>query len=360
MNKLTQLPIPELSEKQLQIFNTEPILSEKAYELNINQTLTKLKDKAGTRILTFDIGGTAIKANILKLNPDLTFILEKDLGQTKSIEKGENYLDFLLKQTQENPDLIIGVSADGTIEKDNIPNAINLPNFVSKLKNKGGFSKIFNNRKFVVLNDSVALAIAGFFVAVRKYPDIKQIIVIINGGGIGGAVVNNQGEVFASEPGHLSVTDRLLNPYEVKTPCEFLGRKEVCLEKIGAVGAGIEAQWQLLKHEKLSGEEINRLIITDETALNLFANSALVTSHVIEGLRKSYDFLIENTAIICHGGCFKAEEYTERVKQILAKHYRSKSFLLLTTQQLGFNNACMTGAAIAALSTDLSCEALAK
>lgn len=351
MFQLTEIPIPNLSEKQLSAFTKDSILSKKAYQFNVQEIENKLQEKAGTKICVFDIGATAIKAAILKVNPDNSIDVEKNLGQEEKKDKGENYLPFILKIREKISGLPVGISYGGPVndrgEMDVMPH---FPQFYTDVKNKGGF-KLLLNKQVTFLNDAVCLALASYYNVIKINSKVKQVIVVINGGGIGGAVVNHESQIFSCEPGHLPI-DGLLNPYGVRDHCGLIAGDKTCLIQVGSIGTGIESQWQILKNKQLNGEEIGKLIATDETALILFANSALIIAHVIEGLRKVHNIPLENTAIICHGGAFKVNGYIERARQILGKYYHEKfqndkPLFLKTTKDLGFDNACMIGAAIA-------------
>ncbi len=61
------------------------------------------------------------------------------------------------------------------------------------------------------------------------------------------------------------------------------------------------------------------------------------------------DLSNEATVIVCHGGAFKFPNYGVRIQQIIEKHIRSTTNLIMT-HNYGSNdtNACLDGAALAA------------
>ena len=161
--------------------------------------------------------------------------------------------------------------------------------------------------------------------------------------------VDCQGNITCMEPGHSAIIDPSLNPNGVTTSCDFLPDwNHVCLERVAASEAGIAAQWKSLRGEKLTGEQIaEKMYAGDQLALQLYHTSALITAHIIEGIRSSLDFPVADTAVVLFGGAFKTYGMVDRIRQILTKH--GKPMELIRVAELGFSNANMAGLAISAL-----------
>jgi hypothetical protein len=179
----------------------------------------------------------------------------------------------------------------------------------------------------------------------------KKVIYLINGGGIGGAALDADGTMISMEPGHIRAA-RELNHLKITSLCDFMEQKFApmkkrfaCIEKIGAIGAGIVEQWQWLKGKKLDGIEIaEKMYGGDKTALELFSDLTVISAHAAAGMIQALGFSPEDTTIVLHGGGFKASGVVERMRAILAKHYNSQDVSLLPLSE----NGCLRGVAIAA------------
>lgn len=70
----------------------------------------------------------------------------------------------------------------------------------------GDFARLFPAVQ--VANDAVAGLMAGALEASRRHPDVRDVIHLINGSGIDGAVLAGR-DIYAAEPGHVAVVRRL-------------------------------------------------------------------------------------------------------------------------------------------------------
>lgn len=353
---LTAAPVPELSLLQLSVFNRESLTARPTLRLDPSAVAGRLLASQGAETRVIDIGGTAMKYNravvgeggAIHIDPLEETVIPA--GETQ----GLSYLQGLRTVAEASAGAPVGISTAGVVEEGELVDSPNLPAFTRELVGQGGFRGILGPR-VAVMNDAEAGAVAGAVGVYLKSGVVRPTIYIINGGGLGGAAVDETGQVIAMEPGHIPVADPALNPNGVTQRCGLLGRDFVCLERIAASGAGIEAQWQRLTGEKLQGRDIATLMYAgDKRALALYENSARIFAHAIEGIRTSFGFPIEGTAVVLHGGGFRAPGMVERMQQILDKHYLDAyqvrdSVELIPTGSLGMNNACMSGLAMAAL-----------
>lgn len=104
----------------------------------------------------------------------------------------------------------------------------------------------------------------------------------------------------------------------------------------------------MLTGQRLSGKEIAEKMYGDDfLALQLYKTSALISAHIIEGIRTSLNFPVEDTVVVLSGGAFKTYGMVDRIRQILTKH--EKPMELIRAAELGLSDANMAGLAISAL-----------
>jgi len=311
---LTCLAIPELSEMQLGQFNCNNLRTHLAITFDPEKLL--VAGQRRSKVLAIDIGGTAIKAYEVRTEDGKIECVLKN--KEDKVDVGDNYYKFLKNFPKKDWDHI-AISVAGKVIDGELIESENFRGFVEDLRQNGGFKYIYG--EVFVVNDAVAAAIGGYSLASSRFPEIENGILMINGGGIGGAVVNNDGEVIANEPGHIPVVDSLLNPNSVTKKCNFYDQEETCLERIGSMRE-IEAQWEVLYHQKKTGQEIAELMyVGDNRALRLIDLAAFITATAFEGLRQANNININNLVIIGQGGAFKIKGFGERVRQILLNHY---------------------------------------
>lgn len=354
INILRNVPPPDLIASQLKKFNANTLLARSTGRLEPVHAINILQAEKGHETLVFDIGGTAAKGVVAKVGENGQILIDESKSViVENQNGGTNYLDFLRSTAQQFRGLSVAVSSAGVVENNTLVSSPNAQLFVEQLRQAGGFSGVFKQSQVPLMNDAQAGVIAGAVGVAQRSNSAKPVIYIINGGGIGGASIDRDGNITSMEPGHVEAVDSL-NPNGVKTPCKlFPDRNYVCLERIAASGAGIEAQWEALTGEKLSGKQIaEKMYMGDPRAKQLYINSALIVAHIIEGIRSTMDYSIDDVSIVLHGGAFKTEGMVDLIKRILEKHHQVENVDLIPTSELGFSNACMTGLAIAALTNE--------
>lgn len=341
--------IPHLSEIQLGEFNKKDLLTSRAIKIKRQQLLQAAQ--TNSKVLTVDIGGTAIKAILVKTNQGK--ITEKVVAEEPKKGIGENYFDFLKRISEERYDQI-GISTAGKVRANKLEESENFSGLVKDLKQNGGFEAIFGPRVFVV-NDAVAAALGGSWLVSTHKSKKGEIILMINGGGIGGAYIDQHGQVWANEPGHTPLVDPSLNFNKVTTACNFQGRQKTCIERVGSMAA-IEAQWEAITGEIKTGKQIAEMMYGgDPIALQLISQSALITATAIEGLRRTHGIDPANLALVGHGGAFKIEGFAYRVIQILSIHLFNEKILkptipLLVPKHHGVDNLGAIGVSLGAIS----------
>ena len=349
-NPLTSRPIPKLFQEQLDKFSKESTRARPVEKFDPNSTIEKLKNLESEKVIAIDIGGNKIESAVFEVKKN-DLEQDKTKSQTFHSSLGKDYLEFMEKisGSADLSNTPIGISFAGPLEATKPIEGPNIPMLMSELKNKyrGDFAQLFPTLKAVV-NDAVAGIIAGSMYAQKAKPKSSNIIFIINGSGIGGSVLKG-GEIFSAEPGHVDIIPKL-NQYHQTDPCQFTGN--VCIENVAAGRAGIEDIWEKQTGKNQEGPEIaNEMENGNELAIALYDNSALLTAHAAIGLAKSFDLLKtpQDTTAVFHGGVLLVPGYATRVKQIMQKYLGFEPQFLVTSD---FSpNACLDGAAIAALSS---------
>lgn len=352
INILTSLSIHDLFPIQLSRFTADRLLARITGHLDPLRAATILHQSNGRKILTFDIGGTAIKWAVATVDKHRKVIINDKKVQTiEKIGDGSNYADVLLtvEEKYKKQGMPVAISTGGLVKNNELIDSANFPGLVKRLDELSNFKGIFG-RTVRVMNDAEAGVITAAVADYIKSSIIRPIIYLISGGGLGGAAVDKEGNIISLEPGHLPIIDQSLNPYGVSTRCDFQGNDYVCLERVGASGAGIEAQW-----EKMIGTHVDCRLIAEEMykfnnhARRLYDNSANIISHILAGIINALNFPDDNTAIVLHGGGFKTKGMVSRINQILSKHFTLDNVNITTAGKLGYKNACMAGLAIVAL-----------
>lgn len=349
-NILSTVPIPEMYPSQIEAYTPSSLRVRETGVLDPMHAIGVLKENRGREMLVFDFGATAMKYCIAQISSDGSIALDKSRSYAIENEgEGRNYMDGLIQASKQFPHLPTAVSTAGIVENNELVESPNLPTFVEDLRKAGGFSKVLG-MKVPVMNDGQAGLIAAAVGVASKYNCIKPVIFLINGGGIGGAIMDANGVLYATEPGHIPVISEL-NPFGVTRACEVDGSQSVCLERVGASGEGIEQQWEDTYGQKLDGKSIaEKMYSGDIYALRLIDNATQITAHAIAGMAYAMRIPLPELSIVLHGGFFNTVGAIDRIGQILKKQYGDK-IDLIPTQELGFSNACMTGLAIAAAST---------
>lgn len=349
---ITDNPIPQLLETQLAKFTLESTHTYTVMPFEPVQALAALKADEGQRVIGADFGGDKGKTQLFvlengQLKPDEAFA---DYVQGDS---GDNYLASLEKTAAfaEQHNVPVGISWGAPLEGTKPLFHPKFKNFLSELHEKydGDIAAISPMIK-ACLNDSPAGLDSGIIEANRSQPT-NSVLFQINGGGLGMAVLKD-GKIYSVEAGHVEAVPEL-NIYNQTTPCSVFGATHVCVERLGANKAGIEAQWEAARGGYMRARDIEDCYKAgDQFAGELYDNSAWVVAHMIEGTARVFDIDLTDglTAVIGHGGAFKFPHYGERVLQILEQAHGAKPRLIMT-KDFGNSdsNACLDGAAYAAL-----------
>ena len=238
-------------------------------------------------VVAVDIGGDKLIALSYDVRDGLLLQLAELV--VRRGDGGSAYLDGLeeVADLARRKMLPVGISFAGPTDGTKLLAGPNLPVFIAELHDRygGDFARLFP--AVAVANDAEAGIMAGALEAAKRYPETRNVIYVINGSGLGGAVLT-ENMIFAAEPGHIPVEARL-NPFGQQKPCGMLGATYVCVEIVAASKAGIEDIWLQQQGQRLSGREIAaRYLAGDHMALDLYDNSALVTAHAIKGIAKAF------------------------------------------------------------------------
>ncbi len=343
---------PKLLGIQLALFDRNRLRTSPVAQFNPAQRLAQLQSQADKEVLTIDLGGDKARAAVMmQQDGRMEAVPGTAPIQIEGVD-GEGYLKFLvmLAEVAARKNLpFVSISTAGLVQGTRLIESPNLPKFIAGLRDNygGDLAQLFET-DVSVTNDAVAGMIAGAIEVARTAPNIKNIIYLINGGGVGGAVLTD-GQIWAAEPGHIPAVSEL-NPFGQDRPCGVGSAQYVCIERIAASGAGIESIYHRLTGEQLPGEAISQLYQSgDRLAKYLYEYSAWGVTHVVTGTGKAFGLFEgpRDTAVVFHGGCFRVPGYSERVSQMLSKQLGFQPITLITHNFS--ENACLSGAAIAAL-----------
>ncbi len=345
---LADMVVPKLIDSQIAKFTIESLRAIRTRSFDPHATLHTLSATRGAGVVAIDIGGDKLIATSYNVRQGT--LIQEGKPLVKEGTAGAGYIDVLekvsaLARTRLLP---IGVSYAGPIQGSKVLAGVNIPVFMRdfQLRYNGDFANLHS--QMTLVNDAEAGVMAASLEAVRRYPAARHVIYVINGSGIGGAVLKD-GAIYATEAGHIPAEGDL-NSFGQQRPCGLLGATYVCLERVGASKAGIEDIWFQQREEKLTGKEIAAAYLAgDELALRLYESSALVTAHIVKGMAKALGLLREwdDTIVVGHGGTFHVPGYGDRVRSILEKDLSSETRMLFTNDFS--SNTCLDGAAIAGM-----------
>jgi predicted NBD/HSP70 family sugar kinase len=346
-NRLANREIPDLIPAQIERFTAEALQAKSVRSFDPHATLDQLRNGGEKSVMAVDIGGDKLIALSYRVRDGLLVQLAEVLFRQG--DGGSAYLEGLedLAALSRHERLPVGVSFAGPIDGTRPLAGPNLPIFIAELHNRhdGDFAELFPT--ISVANDAEAGIMASSVEAVKRYPETRHVIYVINGSGVGGAVLTDNA-VLAAEPGHIPV-DARLNRFNQAKPCGVRGEDYICIEAVAASKAGIEDIWLQQNGNRLSGKEIAaKYLGGDVLAHDLYENSALVTAHAIMGIAGAFGLpsQFDNTVVVVHGGTFEVPGYRERVRSILEKALSCEPRMLFTKDFSA--NSCLDGAAIAA------------
>ena len=347
IGQLANTRVPQLLPEQIERFTLGALKARPMREFDPQAALRALRASDSRTVAAVDIGGDNVTTASYEVQDGLL------VQRTKVLVRGDagaGYLTVLeeLASLARRDVLTVGVSFAGPTDGTRLVAGPNVTAFITELydQHDGDFANVFP--WVAVANDAEAGIMAAALEAAMRYPDTRHAIYIINGSGLGGAVLY-EGTIFATEPGHVEVEARL-NPFGQRRPCGVLGATHVCLEAVAASKAGIEDIWLQQRRERRGGREITLSYLAgDQMALDLYGTSALVTAHVVKGMARAFDLPedLDKTIVVGHGGIFHVAGYSERVQSILSKDL-SRTPRMLFTKDFS-TNACLDGAAIAAV-----------
>jgi predicted NBD/HSP70 family sugar kinase len=347
VDSLVDRPIPGLLAEQVGRFTRDSLQAKSVRTFDPQAVLSTLRAELGQAVVAIDIGGDKLAWSCYQVRDGALW--QAGEAHLYQADGGAGYLDVLeqIATLAHRQRLLVGISLAGPIDGTRLVAGPNLPDFTAELyaRYDGNFARLFPAVQ--VANDAEAGLMAGALEAAKRHPGTQRVIYLINGSGLGGAVLRD-GVIFAAEPGHVEV-DARLNSFGQQKVCGVLGASHVCVEAIAASKAGLEDLWRQHRGEQRSGHDIAaRYLEGDPFALALYDNSALVTAHVVTGIARAFglpDF--GGTIVVGHGGIFEVPGYRERLGAILTAGLPDSPQMLYTRDFSA--NTCLDGAAIAAV-----------
>lgn len=345
---LADLPVPRLNDSQMSRFALKSLRATKTREFDPRATLAALHSADGTRVMAIDIGGDKMTAGTYVASDGK--LVSDGVPLVKGGSGGAGYLDLLTEMCRRarSDRMRVGVSYAGPTEGSKVLDGVNVSVFIRELVSRYGGDFRALNPDITLVNDAEAGLLASSLVAARMYSDLQNVVYVINGSGIGGAVLK-AGSIYATEAGHVQIEDAL-NRFSQRDECGLLGTRHVCIERIAASKAGIESVWARNRGTELTGKEIASAYLNGDCfALQLYETSTYLIAHVFMGIAHALGLLDawDSTVLVAHGGAFHVPGYGQRVRSVLTAHlHRELSFLM--TKDFSFNT-CLDGAAVAGL-----------
>ena len=271
---LASRPVPALYSDQLERFTLDSLRATEARRFDALRMLSLIRSSGDKRVLAIDIGGDKLVWSLLGTQNG--FLERLDEGTETRSEAGRGYLSLLerIGALARRDSIPVGISFAGPIQETKPVAGPNLGAFIADLYSgyDGDFGNIFH--KVRLSNDAEAGILAGAVEAASRFADIANVIYVINGSGIGGAVLKDK-RIYAAEPGHVEVESEL-NLFNQRKACGLLGASHVCIEVVAASKAGIEDIWFRETGQRCDGQQIAaKYLAADPVALDLYDNSAI-------------------------------------------------------------------------------------
>ncbi len=354
-SSLLELAVPSLNSEQLALFQYKNLHVNDGGPFNVQRALDSLRRHVGQYVIGIDIGGDKAATQLFKVSSQ-GLIADDSFSDFRQDERGQGYIESLVRtatfaKTNNIPvGLSIGIPTKGTKTADKTK----LPALQKDLEKYSDDFAVLIPTLTACLNDAPAgLISGGVHTNLFGSPEINQIIYVVNGGGIGSAVLKD-GKIFALEAGHTIPVIDELNKYRDQRECGIFGATHLCLELAASNKQGIEVIWERKTGTHLSAIAIEKRFTQGaergDLALALYDYSALMVAHLVKGLGNAFGITISDPsfAFIGHGGAFKFPDYGSRIKQILTKNMLGKEVNVLLTNSYS-KNACLDGAALSAL-----------
>ncbi len=352
ITQITDLPIPSLNPEQLQEFTVDSIHAEFAANFDVKNASTTLDTLEGKHVLGADFGGDKGVSQLFQVQQGKLIPIDGYRDEIQG-DDGAGYVASIKKTAAyaEQHNIPFGISWGGPMDGSKLLYHPKANTFIKELTDEfGGDLKNISPSITSAINDAPAGLIAGAVEAYHKF-QAESVVFIINGGGIGCSFLKDK-KIYATEAGHVRGIDAF-NIYNQTDECGVFDQTFVCVERLGANKAGIEAQWQLLQGERLSARLIeDKYKEGNVLAGELYEHSAIIVAHTVQGLANvtDIDLRSQKSAVVCHGGGFKFPQYGARVKQLLDSYNNAPVQLIMTNDFSDpRSNACLDGAAIAAL-----------
>jgi predicted NBD/HSP70 family sugar kinase len=339
--------------EQVRRFTLEDIRVRSGRAFDARNALREFRERDGETVLAVDIGGDKLMAAHFTVRDGSLRLAGR--MPTLHGDEGRGYLGMLrdLAAAARAEGIRTGISVAGPVSGTRLEAGPNLAVLAGELQAGygGDFAGLFPS--VAVANDAEAGLLAAAIEAARRYPGSRDVIYVINGSGLGGAVLAGN-HVYAAEPGHVAVVDELNSVGGIRQvkPCGLDGATHTCVEAVAASKAGVEDMWRMAMGERLSGRQIAAMLAAGNAlARGLYRNSARITAHVVLGLAAAFGLLdgqegSEPAVIVGHGGIFQVPGYGEWLAASLDRALGQTPRILFTKDFS--DNTCLEGAAILA------------
>lgn len=333
MPMLDSLPLPDVSNEQIHAFTKASLHAVKQEE--------RKRLAPSAYVLGVDIGGSKLDAQLYRREGDS--LIEDKLVVHHSSPGGVGFgpaLSALVPMLPE--DTAVGIAVAGTVEDNQPVQLPNLPDFMQELA-LTSLESIVADHQLVVVNDAQAGLMASCDHILRDHPEIKHVLFVINGSGLGGSAWI-EGNAYALEPGHVPVSDAL-NPFKRDSACGMFDQSFTCLEQVTGGVAGIQATWDEQRHHEQPVTALEGLLSGDTVAQTIYDASVIAAAHVPVGIAHAYGITDwTDVAVVCHGGVFGAPGYFERYCRIVS-HFAGDAVLCIQSDAAN-PNVCLYGAAL--------------
>lgn len=336
-----QAHVPE----QIALYQTEHLLTQPVCKFDPVRAASQLQ--AVRNVMAIDIGGDKLRWAIYATGNGWLTKQEEQVFQSTG---GTGYLALLegLAARAIANDVRVGISSATKLEGSVIQRTVNLPVFFEEFRQSHGadYENLFPGRS-IVSNDTIAGICGSGTRLVLQGHDVQDAAFFICGSGMGASVLKDHTAIHV-EAAHVPLVDRL-NPLGQTTPCGVEGKDYVCVERVTAARAGIEALYLQRTGDAKDGITLGKMYTEgDALATVLYETSALALAHATAGVTQRYAFPGSNrSVVIYHGGNFEIEKYRDAVKRNMTRLTHSRTRVVFSRDLS--DNVCLDGAAILAV-----------